>query len=66
MNMTPEQAIDWIENSPNLTLIVGKKREIIITNGVTVQVTGTGIVDTFIKVQDVLKQMRVNDNETNI
>jgi hypothetical protein len=56
MNLT--QAIDWIENTPGLTLIVGKKKQIIITNGMTVRVTGTGIVDTVIEVQDVLKQMR--------
>ena len=57
MNMTPEQAIEWLENSPGVTLIVGKKREVTITNGMTVQVTGIGIVDTTLMVQDVLKQM---------
>ena len=56
--MTPEQAINWLENQRGLTLIVGKKQEVTITNGMTVQVTGTGIVNTVVEVQDVLKQMR--------
>ena len=56
--MTPEQAVEWLENSPGLKLIIGKKREVTITNGVTITVTGVGIVDTVMEVQDVLKQMR--------
>ena len=56
--MNTTQAVEWIENSPGLTLIIGKKREVTITNGVTVQVTSTGIVDTVMEVQDVLKQIR--------
>ena len=56
--MNTTQAVDWIENTPGLTLIVGKKQEVTITNGMTVRVTGNGIVNTVMEVQDVLKQMR--------
>ena len=56
--MNTTQAVEWIENTPGLVLIVGKKQEITITNGMTVRVTGTTIVGTVIELQDVLKQMR--------
>lgn len=56
--MTEQQAMNWIETCPGLSVIVGKNRAVTLTDGSTVEVEGIGIVDAVNKLQEVLLIMR--------
>ena len=58
--MTELDATRWVQDQPGLKLVVGKDREITITNGVTVEVKAIGILAAVIEIQKILKTMTDN------
>lgn len=55
------EASDWLQNQKGLKILIGEHGKVTITNGVTVEITGVGFVDTVRKVQHVLKNKTSNE-----
>lgn len=56
--MTELEALRWVQDQPGLKMLVGKDRRITLTNGQTVEISGNGLLDTVVKLQNVLRIMR--------
>ena len=55
------EASAWLQNQKGLKILIGELGEVTITNGVTVEVTGIGFVDTVRKLQNILKNKTRNE-----
>ena len=63
--MSQQQEIDaarWIQHQKGLKVLIGDYGEVTLTNGVTVEATGIGFVDTVRKFKYILKNKRSNKN----
>ena len=54
-------ALKWLQNQSGLKVLIGKDQQITITDGFTVEITGKGFLDTVVKLQKTLWEMRQNE-----
>jgi hypothetical protein len=50
-------ALKWLQDQSGLKVLIGKNKQITITDGFTVEITGTGFLDTVVKLQKTLRDM---------
>jgi hypothetical protein len=50
-------ALKWLQDQSGLKVLIGKNKQITITDGFTVEITGTGFLDTLVKLQKTLRDM---------
>lgn len=63
--MNELSALKWLQNQSGLKVLIGKDQQITITDGFTVEITGTGFLDTVVKLQKTLREMenaKTNDD----
>lgn len=64
-HMNELSALKWLQNQSGLKVLIGKDQQITITDGFTVEITGTGFLDTVVKLQKTLREMenaKTNDD----
>lgn len=59
--MNELSALKWLQNQSGLKVLIGKNRQITITDGFTVEITGNGFLDTVVKLQKTLREMKQNE-----
>lgn len=55
--MKTQAAVWWLQTQPDLKMLVGKNRQVMITDGLNVEATATGLVRCVNKIQKILKEM---------
>lgn len=55
--MNELSALKWLQDQSGLKVLIGKNKQITITDGFTVEITGTGFLDTLVKLQKTLRDM---------
>ena len=53
--MNQLEALKWLEQQDGLHVIVGKDKHVTLTDGMSVEISGTGLLDAVVKLQKTLK-----------
>jgi len=58
--VTEIDAYRWLENQTGLQILIGKDRHITLTDGMTVEIVGIGILDAVSNLMGILRELEDN------